>query len=189
MFYVSLKHFGYAVFFTIVLPYSFSAILWSVNKDSQKISSDEEQNLLNQACIKEKEVGFHRHVWIQSSQMAVVSGAVIGQFFEFQLFKLKHSLIDWWQPVMSLKFLTRIVISVVYIPVFEALNKDQDNVFVTSLIRFFITFVLFGLLRPLFMQFRLTNKSTNLKDEMSELMFEVNGSTGTENQSTNPTTI
>ena len=86
------------------------------------------------------------------------------------MLKLQHSIIDWYQPIFSLKFLTRVCVSVVYIPIFEALNRDQDNLFITTTIRFCISFVLFGLLRPLFMQFRLTNKSTNLKDEMKELI-------------------
>ena len=40
-FYVSLKHMGIIILFTLVLPFSLSALLWNINKDLQSIPEAE----------------------------------------------------------------------------------------------------------------------------------------------------
>jgi len=77
-------------------------------------------------------------------------------------------MIHWYEPVFSIKYVARLVFCLIYVPAFELLNEEQDNVTVLFLLHFALTLGMFCFVRPFFNVLGLTNTDHNLYDEMRE---------------------
>lgn len=96
-----------------------------------------------------------------------------------QIFTLKHSLIHWYDPVLSIRYWARFAFVFIYVPAFELLNEDKYNVPISFCLHFALTFFLFCCVRPFFNVIGLNNTDHNLRDEMREQEIVYNKYKGT----------